>query len=68
MSKKPTIKFTISTSGHVTMNVLNVKGPRCEELTKPFEEPLGIIVQRDLKDAFYEDATAESTATAYESQ
>jgi hypothetical protein len=65
LSNKPTIKFTISAAGDVTLDVLNTKGTQCVELSKPFEIELGIVTERDPKDTFYEEATTEST-TLYE--
>lgn len=36
-----TIKFTISKTGEVQMEVNGVSGPACQDLTKPFIEALG---------------------------
>ncbi len=48
------IKFTIDAQGEVQLDVQGTVGSECEQLTEAFEERLGALARRDLKDAYYQ--------------
>lgn len=54
------LKFTIDASGEVSVEVQEVIGPSCEDLSRPFETALGTLANRQHQDSFY--ATAESAS------
>lgn len=39
------IRFTIPPGGEVTIAVNGVCGPACKDLTKPFEQALGTVIE-----------------------
>lgn len=53
------IRFQISPEGEVSVNVECAVGKKCETLTRPFEEKIGIVTQKEYKDEFY--AETETT-------
>ena len=59
MSAEEQIIITFLEDGSVQMEVKGVKGPRCQELTRPLEEVLGgQVVEQTKKPEFYEHGTA----------
>lgn len=59
MSKKQELEIFITPKGDVSINVIGAKGKKCLDLTKEFEEAIGIVNERETKPSFYE--TEEST-------
>lgn len=59
MAKKQELEISISAEGEVSINVIGAKGKRCLDLTKDFEEAIGIVTKRETKTSFYE---SEDTA------
>lgn len=57
------IKFNISSTGEVNLSVEGVQGSSCEELSRPFEEVLGKVGSRELKDSYYQEATDKNDVT-----
>jgi len=47
------IRFTISPEGEIELNVEGAVGDACEALSKPFEDSLGIVAKKTLKDSYY---------------
>ena len=47
------IKFNISSDGEVMLNVEGVVGKKCNDLSYPFEQRLGIVSKKELKDSFF---------------
>ena len=50
---KSTIKFTIKQDGTVLEEVIGAEGNTCVNITKPFEEALGLVNSRELKADYY---------------
>lgn len=68
MSKKEELEISISNTGEVTINVIGAKGKSCIDMTKDFEESLGIIKSFEKKSEFYqqeENNTSVYTGVAY---
>ncbi len=63
MVKKLT--FTIDANGEVKMEASGFTGSECESFSKPFEEALGTLSQREHKDTYY--VCAEETQNQEES-
>tara|TARA_B100001113_G_scaffold195549_1_gene160380 strand:- start:520 stop:756 length:237 start_codon:yes stop_codon:yes gene_type:complete len=68
---KSTIKFTIKQDGTVLEEVIGAEGNTCVNITKPFEEALGLVNSRELKTDYYvslqqtkNKATEEVTVTS----
>ena len=57
MAEKHEIEIDIDPNGNVSFQVKGVKGKKCLELTKEFEELLGIVVKRDKTTEFYQTET-----------
>lgn len=58
MAKKQELEISISAEGEVSINVIGAKGKRCLDLTKDFEEAIGIVTKRETKPSFYESEDA----------
>lgn len=54
MSEEEIIEVTIGADGKVEMEVKNVKGPSCTQITEAVEEVLGGKVNRTLKPEYGE--------------
>ncbi len=54
MAQKQELEISISESGDVSINVIGAKGKKCLDLTKEFEEAVGIVTNRETKSSFYE--------------
>ncbi|MBU6434985.1 MAG: DUF2997 domain-containing protein [Nitrospirae bacterium] len=50
------VKVKISSTGQVTIDVLNAQGMHCSTLTKVLEQALGETVKDDLKPEYFEAA------------
>jgi hypothetical protein len=48
------IKFNISKTGEVNLEVLGAVGKECEKLTEDFESLLGSISNKTFKDEYYQ--------------
>ncbi len=53
------IKFVISKTGQVSMDVDGVVGSSCEEFTEAFENELGEVESREHKDSYYQESSQE---------
>lgn len=51
------IQFTIDDYGNVSIQVLGVKGPECEKLTREMEEALGIVTGRERTSEYWQQPT-----------
>ena len=60
MSKKQEMEIQIAHDGTVTVNVMNVKGKSCLDLTRELEESLGVVLNRETKSSFYEQEEPET--------
>ena len=49
------IIFKIGKDGQTTIEVNGACGEECKDLTKPFEERLGVVEDTELKPEFYEE-------------
>ena len=58
MVKKQELEISISAEGEVSINVIGAKGKKCLDLTKDFEEAIGIVTERETKPSFYESDDA----------
>ncbi len=58
------ITFKISGDGEVNLTVDGVQGSSCEDLSRPFEDVIGKVSGRDLKDSYYvnsEESASQSS-------
>jgi len=54
------IEVTIDRNGNVSMKVIGVKGPKCQEITAPIVEALGgEVLEHDTTPEFYEQILEE---------
>ena len=53
------IKFTTRQDGTVTVEVMRVVGPNCENLPRRIEEKLGNVLNKEHKPAYYQKVTQE---------
>ena len=60
MAKKQELEISISAEGEVSINVIGAKGKKCLDLTKDFEEAIGIVTERETKPSFYENEESTS--------
>lgn len=60
MSKKQELEISITADGEVSINVIGAKGKKCLDLTKDFEEAIGIVTERETKPSFYESEETTS--------
>ena len=60
MAKKQELEISISADGEVSINVIGAKGKKCLDLTKDFEEAIGIVTERETKPSFYENEESTS--------
>lgn len=63
MARKVEIEITIGADGEVSLEVEGVKGRRCLDLARPFEEALGEVSERTHKPAFYQTEVAQQQST-----
>ncbi len=54
MAKKQELEISISEDGEVSINVLGAKGKKCLDITKEFEDAIGVVTKRETKPSFYE--------------
>ena len=54
-----TIDFDIYPNGDVKMHVRGIPGKKCVELTKEFEEELGLVVSREKTGEYFQQETHE---------
>ena len=57
MAESHEIEIDIDSAGNVSFQVKGVKGKKCMELTKEFEEALGLVTKRDKTTEFYQTTT-----------
>jgi hypothetical protein len=57
------IKFKIDSQGEVRLDVSGAEGADCEDLTKPFEQVLGSVLERSYKDSYYIENTENQSVT-----
>lgn len=50
------IRFKISPSGEISMDVEGAIGNECKEFTKDFEAELGEVTSTELKDSYYQES------------
>ncbi len=55
MAKKQELEITIDKNGDVQIHVQGVDGSSCLEMTKEFEEALGIVQQREKTSEYYKE-------------
>ncbi len=55
MVDKQELEISIDDDGNVTIKVVGVAGPDCLKLTKEIEEALGIVVDRQRTNEFYQE-------------
>jgi hypothetical protein len=60
------IRIHIGKDGKATVSVEGVVGPGCVELTQAFEQALGIVEERKLGDAYYEEVSEQTTVQTTE--
>lgn len=60
MATKQELEISITAEGEVSINVIGAKGKKCLDLTKDFEEALGIVTERETKSSFYESDETKS--------
>ncbi len=60
MAKKQELEISITAEGEVSINVIGAKGKKCLDLTKDFEEAIGIVTERETKPSFYENEESSS--------
>lgn len=54
------IEVTIDKNGNVSMKVIGVKGPKCQEITAPIVEALGgEVLEHETTPEFYEQTLEE---------
>lgn len=58
MAKAIEIEVVIGADGTVSLDVGGAEGKRCLDLTKPFEDALGVVSKRDLKASYYQTQSA----------
>lgn len=54
--KEVEVVFEIGPDGEVKINVTGACGASCKELTKPYEELLGSVEVKELKDEYHSTA------------
>jgi hypothetical protein len=54
------IYVDVHTDGSVTIGVEGACGPECAELTKPFEEALGTVIEETLLPEYYQQQEIET--------
>lgn len=57
------IRFTIDSNGEVHLDVQGTVGRECEGFAQPFEDKLGLVSSRELKDTFFASETNDSVQT-----
>jgi hypothetical protein len=55
MVDKQELEISIDDDGNVTIKVVGVAGPDCLALTKEIEEALGVVVDRQRTNEFYQE-------------
>ncbi len=55
MVDKQELEISIDDDGNVTIKVVGVAGPDCLALTKDIEEALGVVVDRQRTNEFYQE-------------
>jgi DUF2997 family protein len=60
MGLKQEIEITISPEGEVHLHVQGVTGPKCLEITKDFQEALGVIVKNEKTSEYYKSEEHKS--------
>lgn len=53
------ITFKIKPDGTTDLNVDGVEGSSCKEFSRRFEEALGMVEERELKDSYYQTTDDE---------
>lgn len=53
------VLIEIGQAGQVSIEVLGVKGPTCQDLTRELEKALGTVQGQELKEEFYEQSESE---------
>jgi hypothetical protein len=61
MAEKHEIEIDIGDNGEVTFRVKGAKGKACMDITKEFEEALGIVVNREKTSEFYQTEVKPET-------
>lgn len=54
MARAVELAIVIGPDGTVSIDVGGADGKRCLDLTKPFEDALGVVEKRDLKASYYQ--------------
>ena len=54
MARKEELFITISPEGEVKVEIKGMKGPKCLDVVKLFEQKIGLITQRQLTPEYYE--------------
>ncbi len=55
MANRREIQFTIDDNGEVSIQVLGVKGPECERITREIELALGVVSSRQHTSEYYQE-------------
>jgi len=55
MAQRREIQFTIDDNGEVSIQVLGVKGPECERITREIELALGVVSSRQHTSEYYQE-------------
>ncbi|MBX3469499.1 MAG: DUF2997 domain-containing protein [Planctomycetes bacterium] len=55
MVDKQELEISIDDDGNVTIKVVGVAGPDCLALTKDIEEALGVVVDRQRTNEYYQE-------------
>jgi DUF2997 family protein len=63
MSDKQKMEITILPSGEVSIKVLCVAGPSCEQVSKALEESLGKVKAREHTAEYYQEALETTEVT-----
>ena len=66
MAKREELIVIISPQGDVKVEIKGIKGPRCLDVVKRFEQHVGLVTQRQPTSEFYEPAPPvriDTTAT-----
>ena len=61
MAVKSNISFTIDKNGGITITVDGAPGTSCTDLTKELEEALGVVIDRQFTQEYYEEAEERLT-------
>ncbi len=56
MAIKANISFAIDKNGGITITVDGVAGSSCTDLTKELEEALGVVIDRQYTEEYYDEA------------